>query len=63
MPNITDIALNPGAVKKVIVIGVGLMGSGIAKALIISNIFVILNEVNSKYLLKWIKKVEVIDCL
>ncbi|PWA39109.1 helicase Cas3, CRISPR-associated, core [Artemisia annua] len=45
----------PKAVKKVTVIGVGLMGSGIAKALIISNTFVVLKEVNSKYLLKGIK--------
>ncbi|PWA82185.1 citrate synthase 3, peroxisomal [Artemisia annua] len=58
VPNVTDVGLNPRAVKKVNVIGVGLMGSGIAKALLISNIFVVLNEVNSKYLLKWIKPVE-----
>ncbi|PWA47497.1 hypothetical protein CTI12_AA498610 [Artemisia annua] len=48
VPNVTDVGLNPRAVKKVNVIGVGLMGSGVAKALLISNIFVVLNEVNSK---------------
>ncbi|PWA37203.1 crotonase [Artemisia annua] len=58
VPNVTDIGLKPRAVKKVAVIGGGLMGSGIATALIISNIFVVLKEVNSEYLLKGLKTVE-----
>ncbi|GJT75313.1 peroxisomal fatty acid beta-oxidation multifunctional protein AIM1-like protein [Tanacetum coccineum] len=58
VPNVTDIGLKPRAVKKVAVIGGGLMGSGIATALIISNIFVVLKEVNSEYLLNGIKTVE-----
>nr|GEW82261.1 peroxisomal fatty acid beta-oxidation multifunctional protein AIM1-like [Tanacetum cinerariifolium] len=53
-----DARLKPRGVKKVAVIGGGLMGSGIATALIISNIFVVLKEVNSEYLLKGIKTVE-----
>lgn len=58
MPNVTDIGLKPRAVKKVAVIGGGLMGSGIATALIVSNIYVVLKEVNSEYLLKAIKMIE-----
>ncbi|GKA45497.1 peroxisomal fatty acid beta-oxidation multifunctional protein AIM1 [Tanacetum coccineum] len=58
VPNVTDIGLKPRAVKKVAVIGGGLMGSGIATALIISNIFVVLKEINSEYLLNGIKTVE-----
>ncbi|RVW96339.1 Peroxisomal fatty acid beta-oxidation multifunctional protein AIM1 [Vitis vinifera] len=52
VPNVTDIGLKPRNVKKVAVIGGGLMGSGIATALITSNIYVVLKEVNSEYLLK-----------
>ncbi|THG10990.1 hypothetical protein TEA_024353 [Camellia sinensis var. sinensis] len=40
VPNVTDIGLKPRAVKKVAVIGGGLMGSGITTALILSNIYV-----------------------
>lgn len=58
MPNVTDVGLKPRHVKKVAVIGGGLMGSGIATALILSNIFVVLKEVNSEYLLKGLKSVE-----
>ncbi|GKD75179.1 peroxisomal fatty acid beta-oxidation multifunctional protein AIM1-like protein [Tanacetum coccineum] len=50
--------LKPRAVKKVAVIGGGSVGSEIATTLIISNIFVVLKEVNSEYLLKRIKTVE-----
>jgi 3-hydroxyacyl-CoA dehydrogenase len=34
------------------------MGSGIATALILSNIYVVLKEVNSEYLLKGIRFIE-----
>lgn len=44
--------------KKVAVIGGGLMGSGIATALILNNVYVILKEINSEYLLKGIKSIE-----
>lgn len=58
VPNVTDIGLKPRAVKKVAVIGGGLMGSGITTALILSNICVVLKEVNSEYLQRGIKMVE-----
>ncbi|KAL4563930.1 hypothetical protein LXL04_027979 [Taraxacum kok-saghyz] len=58
VPNVTDIGLKPRAIKKVAIIGGGLMGSGIATALILNNIYVILKEVNSEYLLKGIKMIE-----
>jgi enoyl-CoA hydratase/3-hydroxyacyl-CoA dehydrogenase len=45
-------------VRKAAVIGGGLMGSGIATALILGNIRVILKEVNSEYLQKGIKTIE-----
>lgn len=58
MPNVTDIGLKPRSLKKVAIIGGGLMGSGIATAFIINNIYVILKEVNSEFLLKGIKMIE-----
>lgn len=58
VPNVTDIGLKPRSVRKVAVIGGGLMGSGIATAHILSNIYVVLKEVNSEYLLKGIKTIE-----
>ncbi|KAL8225976.1 hypothetical protein R6Q57_018533 [Mikania cordata] len=58
VPNITDIGLKHRPIKKVAVIGGGLMGSGIATALIVSNINVVLKEVNSEYLTKAIKMIE-----
>ncbi|KAI3443776.1 hypothetical protein Pfo_000441 [Paulownia fortunei] len=56
--NVTDIGLKPRAIEKVAVIGGGLMGSGIATALILGDIYVILKEINYEYLLKGIKTVE-----
>ncbi|EOY06557.1 Multifunctional protein 2 [Theobroma cacao] len=50
VPGITDRGLVPRRVKKVAVLGGGLMGSGIATALILSNYTVILKEVNEKFL-------------
>ncbi|GMY36042.1 peroxisomal fatty acid beta-oxidation multifunctional protein AIM1-like [Fagus crenata] len=58
VPNVTDVGLKPRHVKKVAIIGGGLMGSGIATALILSNIYVVLKEVNSEYLLKGIRFIE-----
>lgn len=58
VPGVTDIGLKPRSVKKAAVIGGGLMGSGIATALLLGNIRVILKEVNSEYLLKGIKTIE-----
>ncbi|KAK1417331.1 hypothetical protein QVD17_26458 [Tagetes erecta] len=57
VPKVTDIGLKPRPVKKVAVIGGGLMGSGIATALILGNINVVLKEVNSEYLQKGIKTI------
>ncbi|XP_031380091.1 peroxisomal fatty acid beta-oxidation multifunctional protein AIM1 [Punica granatum] len=58
VPNVTDVRLKPRNVKKVAVLGGGLMGSGIATALILSNIYVVLKEINNEYLLKGIKTIE-----
>ncbi|CAI0390042.1 unnamed protein product [Linum tenue] len=58
VPGVTDVGLKPRQIKKVAVIGGGLMGSGIATALITSNIYVVLKEVNSEYLLKGVKTIE-----
>lgn len=43
--------------KKIAVIGAGLMGSGIATALLLSNYTVILKEVNQNYLQAGIARV------
>ncbi|XP_052199812.1 peroxisomal fatty acid beta-oxidation multifunctional protein AIM1 [Diospyros lotus] len=58
VPNVSDIGLKPRPIKKVAVIGGGLMGSGIATALILGNIYVVLKEVNSEYLLRGIRMIE-----
>ncbi|PHT40617.1 Glyoxysomal fatty acid beta-oxidation multifunctional protein MFP-a [Capsicum baccatum] len=58
VPGVTDVGLKPRRIEKVAVIGGGLMGSGIATALIISNISVVLKEINHEYLLKAVKSVE-----
>lgn len=50
VPGITNRGLVPRRVKKVAILGGGLMGSGIATALILSNYTVILKEVNEKFL-------------
>ncbi|KAK7264651.1 hypothetical protein RJT34_32260 [Clitoria ternatea] len=50
VPGVTDRGLVPRRVKKVAILGGGLMGSGIATALILSNYPVILKEVNEKFL-------------
>ncbi|XP_010254066.1 PREDICTED: peroxisomal fatty acid beta-oxidation multifunctional protein AIM1 [Nelumbo nucifera] len=58
VPNVTDLGLKLTSIKKVAVIGGGLMGSGIATALLLSNISVILKEINSEYLQKGMKSIE-----
>ncbi|XAR48694.1 3-hydroxyacyl-CoA dehydrogenase [Bertholletia excelsa] len=50
VPGITDLGLIPRQIKKVAIVGGGLMGSGIATALILSNYTVVLKEVNEKFL-------------
>ncbi|KAK9671744.1 hypothetical protein RND81_12G051400 [Saponaria officinalis] len=50
VPGVTDLGLSAKQIRKVAVIGGGLMGSGIATALILSNYSVILKEVNEKFL-------------
>ncbi|XP_015898310.3 peroxisomal fatty acid beta-oxidation multifunctional protein AIM1 [Ziziphus jujuba] len=58
VPNVTNVGLKPRPIKKVAVIGGGLMGSGIATALLLSNIYVVLKEINSEYLQKGIKTIQ-----
>ncbi|XP_039048834.1 peroxisomal fatty acid beta-oxidation multifunctional protein MFP2-like [Hibiscus syriacus] len=58
VPGVTDRGLVPRQVKKVAVLGGGLMGSGIATALILSNYPVILKEVNEKFLEAGIDRVK-----
>lgn len=50
VPGITDLGLMPRKVSKVAIVGGGLMGSGIATALMLSNYPVLLKEVNDKFL-------------
>ncbi|XP_057486339.1 glyoxysomal fatty acid beta-oxidation multifunctional protein MFP-a-like [Actinidia eriantha] len=50
VPGVTDRGLVPRRIKKVAILGGGLMGSGIATALILSNYPVVLKEVNEKFL-------------
>ncbi|KAH6778997.1 Enoyl-CoA hydratase/isomerase family [Perilla frutescens var. hirtella] len=58
VPHVTDIGLTPRPVKKVAIVGGGVLGSGIATALILGNIYVLLKEVDPEYLHKAIKTVE-----
>ncbi|KAH7682469.1 enoyl-CoA hydratase/3-hydroxyacyl-CoA dehydrogenase protein [Dioscorea alata] len=57
VPNVTDVGLKPRNIKKVAVIGGGLMGSGIATALLLSDISVIIKEIDSRFLQKGIKTI------
>ncbi|XP_075087421.1 glyoxysomal fatty acid beta-oxidation multifunctional protein MFP-a-like [Nicotiana tabacum] len=50
VPGVTDLGLVPRRIKKVAILGGGLMGSGIATALLLSGYPVILKEVNDKFL-------------
>ncbi|KAL3498435.1 hypothetical protein ACH5RR_041167, partial [Cinchona calisaya] len=58
VPRITDSGFKARNIDRVAVVGGGLMGSGIATALIINNIHVILKEVNYEYLKKGVKSIE-----
>ncbi|XP_044486723.1 glyoxysomal fatty acid beta-oxidation multifunctional protein MFP-a-like [Mangifera indica] len=57
VPGVTDLGLMPRQVNKVAILGGGLMGSGIATALILSGYPVILKEVNEKFLEAGINRV------
>ncbi|KAL6989975.1 hypothetical protein U1Q18_015727 [Sarracenia purpurea var. burkii] len=58
VPGITDRGLVPRRINKVAILGGGLMGSGIATALILSGYPVILKEVNEKFLQDGIGRVK-----
>ncbi|KAL7123819.1 hypothetical protein ABFS83_14G008000 [Erythranthe nasuta] len=58
VPGVTDLGLKPRKINKVAILGGGLMGSGIATALILSNYTVILKEVNDKFLQAGIGRVK-----
>ncbi|KAF6161658.1 hypothetical protein GIB67_017296 [Kingdonia uniflora] len=58
VPSVTDVGLKPRHIKKVAIIGGGLMGCGIATTLILSNISVVLKEINTEYLQKGVKMIE-----
>lgn len=58
VPGVTDLGLVPRKVQKVAIIGGGLMGSGIATALLLSNYPVILKEVNEKFLQAGIERIK-----
>ena len=55
--SVTDVGLRPRKINRVAVIGGGLMGSGIATALILSNTPVILKEIDSNLLQKGLKMI------
>lgn len=46
----TDTGLRPRPIKRVAVLGGGLMGSGIATACVLAGVEVLLKEVNQKFL-------------
>lgn len=58
VPGVTDLGLMPRSIKKVAILGGGLMGSGIATALLLSRYTVILKEVNEKFLKAGIDRVK-----
>lgn len=55
---VTDLGLTPRKIRKVAILGGGLMGSGITTALILSSYHVILKEVNEKFLKAGIDRVK-----
>ncbi|KAF3795753.1 Peroxisomal fatty acid beta-oxidation multifunctional protein [Nymphaea thermarum] len=57
VPGVTDLGLVPRKISKVGILGGGLMGSGIATALILSNYPVILKEVNAQFLQAGVERV------
>uniref|UniRef100_A0A0D9WFM0 Uncharacterized protein n=1 Tax=Leersia perrieri TaxID=77586 RepID=A0A0D9WFM0_9ORYZ len=58
IPNISNLGLTPRRIHKVAIVGGGLMGSGIATALILNNLLVILKEVNGQFLEAGINRVK-----
>lgn len=51
---VTDAGLKPRRIKRIAVLGGGLMGSGIATASILAGVGVLLKEVNAKFLeVRW----------
>lgn len=58
VPGITDLGLVPRQIKKVGILGGGLMGSGIATSLILGNYPVILKEVNENFLQAGLSRVK-----
>ncbi|ONK63343.1 uncharacterized protein A4U43_C07F14070 [Asparagus officinalis] len=58
VPGITDLGLRPRKINSVAILGGGLMGSGIATALILSNYRVILKEVNENFLQAGIDRIK-----
>lgn len=58
IPGVTDRGLKPRPVRRVAVIGGGLMGSGIVTALITAKIPVLLKEVNTEFLQQGLDRVK-----
>ncbi|XP_048550671.1 glyoxysomal fatty acid beta-oxidation multifunctional protein MFP-a-like [Triticum urartu] len=58
IPNITNLGLTPRRILKAAIVGGGLMGSGIATAFILSDIVVVLKEVNEKFLNTGINRIK-----
>ncbi|KAF0927601.1 hypothetical protein E2562_034570 [Oryza meyeriana var. granulata] len=58
IPNISNLGLTPRRIHKVAIVGGGLMGSGIATALISNNFLVILKEVDEQFLDAGISRVK-----
>lgn len=57
VPNVTDIGLKSSHIRKVAIIGGGLMGSGIATAFILNGVSVILKEIDSTLLQRGVKTI------
>ena len=63
---ITDAGLKPRKMKKIAVLGGGLMGSGIATASALAGMDVIIKEVNDKFLqvrISWGQQHPALSCL
>eukprot|EP00897_Mesotaenium_endlicherianum_P002256 jgi/Mesen1/2058/ME000150S01147 len=58
VPGVTDKGLKPRPVRKVAVIGGGLMGSGIVTALVTAGVPVVLKEVNQEFLQQGLDRVK-----
>ncbi|KAH7439899.1 hypothetical protein KP509_04G080700 [Ceratopteris richardii] len=58
VPGVTDLGLKPRQVKKVAIVGGGLMGSGIATAFVLNNIPVVLKELNENFLQQGLNRIK-----